>query len=828
MSRLPKTILAFVLLFSIPTVSVSQCGIAPVINLSGVSPSLTFDAYSSVQQANWVIYNYQWEMNGQVASNQASFTPNMIYAVTLDKVCLTIWGTNPVTQDSCSATRCNIFEIEEYIPLTQINAILTNGNQVSIPVSYYGSGNPPYQIQVDFGDGNQQGYTNPDTIQHTYSNSGTKNIAFTDFMVPGPSVTATAHINNGQSNFSSINTQVSVNGCDSAYFFATTNPPMASGQVDWYSYPVIYTYLTNSIGSLVKFNVPGCYMIRFILNDSVGGHVESLRHVIINDCNIIPDTISGTVWNDIDADGIWDAGENGLPNKNVLVGNYSSTTNANGYYEILVPHSYQSLTLQTASGNTITYPGNYGYNFNFTTNNPMHTNYNFGVASFVANINGTVFIDYNNDSLYNAGDVTVANATISAYDTVNQLTYFAVTDNYGNYSVDVPAGSFTLKVAEARLDSITIYPDSIFITNPVGSIYNKSFALQTNGSDLGVHLSASGQARPGFSYSVTATVENHRTDSCQAIIVMTYPLGNTYVSAQPAGAIHNGVNRTVTWTTGIIAPAKAEYFTGNFTVSVGVPLGTVLTTAAAITPIGGCADVNTTNNSLTLSSTVVGSLDPNDKSVAPAGTIAKDQRLYYRINFQNTGTASAINVIVQDVIDASLDLNTFLMERSSDNYELATNGNTFTWKFFNINLPDSNTNEPQSHGFIEYSIKPKTGLPDGTIINNTADIYFDFNPAVVTNITTNQIDLSFATQDHSNNRCEGLFPNPANQFIYFSCIEKQLAGARVTIYTLTGQMVYSDDLKDDHMVPVASFSPGLYFIKIDSGNFIYRSRFIKE
>ncbi|MBK7970889.1 MAG: hypothetical protein IPK08_19305 [Bacteroidetes bacterium] len=42
----------------------------------------------------------------------------------------------------------------------------------------------------------------------------------------------------------------------------------------------------------------------------------------------------------------------------------------------------------------------------------------------------------------------------------------------------------------------------------------------------------------------------------------------------------------------------------------------------------------------------------------------------------------------------------------------------------NINLPDSNANEPASHGFISYRIKPLSTLTAGTEFTNLAAIYF--------------------------------------------------------------------------------------------------------
>ncbi|MBK9490010.1 MAG: hypothetical protein IPO07_15465 [Haliscomenobacter sp.] len=72
--------------------------------------------------------------------------------------------------------------------------------------------------------------------------------------------------------------------------------------------------------------------------------------------------------------------------------------------------------------------------------------------------------------------------------------------------------------------------------------------------------------------------------------------------------------------------------------------------------------------------------------------------------------------------------------------------------FKNINLPDSTNNEPESHGFVSFRIKDRSGLAEKTTIDNTAYIYFDQNPAIVTNTTQNIMvskfeDISTSSQD---------------------------------------------------------------------------------
>ena len=142
---------------------------------------------------------------------------------------------------------------------------------------------------------------------------------------------------------------------------------------------------------------------------------------------------------------------------------------------------------------------------------------------------------------------------------------------------------------------------------------------------------------------------------------------------------------------------------------------------------------------------IVGSYDPNDKLVSPEGFtdnhyVNPGTRMEYTIRFQNTGTFQAFSVVVVDTLSLDLDIETFEMMSASHDYRLdlrttEDGQNILTWTFPDINLPDSTTNEPESHGYIKFKISPKADLAEGTQVENFADIFFDFNDPIRTNTT---------------------------------------------------------------------------------------------
>ena len=166
--------------------------------------------------------------------------------------------------------------------------------------------------------------------------------------------------------------------------------------------------------------------------------------------------------------------------------------------------------------------------------------------------------------------------------------------------------------------------------------------------------------------------------------------------------------------------------------------------------IEGCDGVNMTGIQLTVPQDdqmlyrdidckeIIGSFDPNDKLVSPAGVgeehFTKPEAVFeYTIRFQNVGNDTAFNIYILDTISQHLDMSTFVSGVASHDYEVQIiEGNIIRWDFPNILLVDSVKNEPDSHGFVKFKIEQKPNNPDGTVIENTAGIYFDFNAPIIT------------------------------------------------------------------------------------------------
>lgn len=234
-------------------------------------------------------------------------------------------------------------------------------------------------------------------------------------------------------------------------------------------------------------------------------------------------------------------------------------------------------------------------------------------------------------------------------------------------------------------------------------------------------------------------------------------------------------------------------------------------------------DLDPSNNIVWLCSPVLAAYDPNDKQVGPGtsvsgGPVEPGVELTYAIRFQNTGTAPAVNVFVIDTVDAELDLSSFTVLGSSHPMEIDVlpPGNVVKFRFDNINLPDSNNNEPESHGYILFRIDQLGTPPIGTMIENTAFIYFDYNEPVVTNTTASVVaEPLFTPEDpHIGIPFVALTPNPASAFLRVQLDPRQRPD-QLRVTDMNGRLHMTLPYREPAVLDVSKLAPGPYLLTSD-------------
>ncbi|MFK7949150.1 MAG: T9SS type A sorting domain-containing protein [Saprospiraceae bacterium] len=234
----------------------------------------------------------------------------------------------------------------------------------------------------------------------------------------------------------------------------------------------------------------------------------------------------------------------------------------------------------------------------------------------------------------------------------------------------------------------------------------------------------------------------------------------------------------------------------------------------------------------------VGSYDPNDKQGFPVGYgnnhyIRRSDEIEYMIRFQNTGTYLAFNVIVEDEIDTdALDLSTLKLQGSSHPFSLSIeDGKILKFLFLNIMLPDSNTNEQESHGFVRFRIGQKANNPLGTVIENSADIFFDFNAPIITNTTFHTVGEFFiqtvSTQPIKDKLANvKIFPNPFSEQTTIEVeTDKRYKNMTLTVYNTIGQTIKTIQSNGESrmILDKNGLTTGIYFYQIQAEGLILDS-----
>ncbi|MEO8770978.1 MAG: hypothetical protein ABI402_12850 [Ferruginibacter sp.] len=327
-----------------------------------------------------------------------------------------------------------------------------------------------------------------------------------------------------------------------------------------------------------------------------------------------------------------------------------------------------------------------------------------------------------------------------------------ITDNSGNLVTryTAPSGDFAHYPYAGTFTFTPYFPFAYFNLTPASAavsfdtanslIDSVSFCISPNGvhNDLEITLLPDGNARPGFSANYHIIYKNRGTtvqsgsvqlnfENSKLNLLATYPVSSNQTTGQ------------LTWNYTNLQPFESRTIYLSFDV-LPAPVNNVGDTLTFLTTVNPLVNDETPNdNVFILPQRVRGSFDPNDKICLQGEKLDINNignPLDYIIHFQNLGTDTAFNVVVTDTLSNNLDWDSFDFTGSSFPCDVQRKGNKLQFYFRDIHLPYATINEPASHGFVTFKIKPKNSVVIGDSLNNRASIYFDFNVPVVTNLVT--------------------------------------------------------------------------------------------
>lgn len=311
-------------------------------------------------------------------------------------------------------------------------------------------------------------------------------------------------------------------------------------------------------------------------------------------------------------------------------------------------------------------------------------------------------------------------------------------------------GLYTFKVIDSLGQSLE---KSYFVSE----IYSK------DSFDLDVNFNSSNFVR-GFKSYANLVVNNFSCKSTDATVSLKLPSEVKYLNANPSPSSDDG-NGNLIWDLQNFIESKT--FVIELETRLTSLIGDNINITTSIAPLIG--DVNTYNNKRDYTYQILGAFDPNDINIQPYGKcteryLKKDQPLNYTIRFQNTGNYPASIVSIIDTLSNYIDINSVKVVGQSHNVILQKlDGNVLKFNFPNIYLPSEIMDARLSNGFVSFDISLKDSIPATALLKNKAEIYFDFNEAIVTNTIFNtlvdQIPEYYSTQDFSICDGDSLFMN---------------------------------------------------------------------
>ena len=237
---------------------------------------------------------------------------------------------------------------------------------------------------------------------------------------------------------------------------------------------------------------------------------------------------------------------------------------------------------------------------------------------------------------------------------------------------------------------------------------------------------------------------------------------------------------------------------------------------------------------------IMSSYDPNDKMVSPGLPDILNEidintpYLTYTIRFENEGNFSAKDIYVLDELDPNLDLNSIQIIDASHEVifdELSIDGNTTLRFFFKDIFLDYTTNDPNaSQGYVKFAVRPLEGIALNTIVENTAAIYFDQNPPIITNTTQHQfVELLLSSHDFSiGNIHIKAFPNPVRDGL--ELVLPEIGDYTVQIYDLMGRIMRNVTIENKQSVQLdlSHLTKGNYILNVINSEATAQIKIIKH
>ncbi|MCX6350860.1 MAG: T9SS type A sorting domain-containing protein, partial [Bacteroidetes bacterium] len=441
----------------------------------------------------------------------------------------------------------------------------------------------------------------------------------------------------------------------------------------------------------------------------------------------------------------------------------------------------------------------------------------------ISSIAGRLFIDYNDNGKLDSNEYKMPRRAVKVTGDSLLGTDYSFTDDSGNYFEYIDTGKFTLSALHPKgIKKINPASNTISIKDASTHIINQDFGLVPSSTftDLSIHITPYWPfGRPGSNSVCTITaINNSLFTGTKIVSINLRTLKNLSIDSASIAYTKTG-DSIISITFGTFLPMETKEIRLYVKTKTSAKIGESVILVGSIVPTEN--DSNIDDNKDSINRKVRNSEDPNDKAVSDSTrNVTNKKPLTYTVRFQNTGNDVAYDVIVKDKLDVSLNPESFSMITTSHPCKYKIVNKELVVTFSDINLPDSHTNEPKSHGLFKYQITPYN-ISNGTKINNTAYIYFDYNSAVVTNtVSTLFLNTGIEESVLSGNNNIHLYPNPTTSITTLQVNNLPQTNTTISLEDILGrQLMQLNQIPNTEgklikEIDVSALPKGMYFISV--------------
>lgn len=440
-------------------------------------------------------------------------------------------------------------------------------------------------------------------------------------------------------------------------------------------------------------------------------------------------------------------------------------------------------------------------------------------------ISGNVRFDLDGDGCDDA-DVPAGQLRLSIDGDSFEDAVFA--DNSGAYTSYAGMGMHFISPLTEEAGYYTITPPMGMANFPVidGSGIVQDYCIMPNGAhpDVEVVMAPLNEAVPGNNALYKIIYKNKGNQTLNGIINCNWQ-GDNFEFFSMSPMANTILPNSYTWNYTNLRPFESRVILLTLTVHTPaapdgpVNVGDVLPFTMTATP----ADETPGDNLFQFNQVAKAVSTPNSITCIQGEHMDPEDignYLHYIINFSNTGTQQANNIVVaMDVDPGHFDINSLQVLNASHHTRTRITGNTVEFIFEGANLAVAD------HGNILVKQKTKGSVTQGQSVGAQARIYMDYKAPAETNTATTTFEI-LSAGDFKKDPSVVIYPNPVKDVIN---ITAQSMLASVELYDVQGRLLQASVVNTSPaQIDMAGRAAGVYFLKVTTDKGVNVEQVIKE